>query len=504
VNSPRPHQNQIADRKPQNVVGQTPLKDPVEPDAVASPDHDGRQKLRASSWARFRPLMMRLHFYAGVFVAPFILTAAVTGLLYALTPQIANVLNRHELTVAQVGGHRLPLADQIAVVRSAHPEGTIRRIRPPSAPNETTRITLDVQEIPSNQARTVFVDPYSGEIRGVLTTNGQWMPLRVWFAEFHRSLHLGAIGRNYSELAASWMWVIAAAGLLLWIGQHRGTGRLKRLFIPDSRARGRRGLLSRHGCLGVWIIAALLLLSVSGMTWSRYAGAHVTEMRSHLGWSKPLVDTTLPGVTSKTGAGDTGGAVAGFDEAQALRGADNALRAAHNAHLSNLLLMYPPSGPGHGWQVAENKRHWPTRADAISVDPDSGAVTARVNFADWPFMAKLTDWIARAHAGTLFGIVNQILLAAVALALIAVILLGYRMWWRRRPTRSAGFVLPNGPRRGALSALRPYEAALAIIALAVFGYFAPIFGLSLIVFIAVDVVLGWRKTCFAVSRRSVP
>ncbi|MBO0881124.1 MAG: PepSY domain-containing protein [Mycobacterium sp.] len=454
---------------------------------------------------------MRLHFYAGIFVGPFVLTAAVTGLLCALTAQTDNVVNRHELTVVQVGEHRLSLADQIAVVRSAYPGATVHRIRPPTAPNTTTRVTLHLQEDLSDHARTVFVDPYSGEIRGTLTTNGEWMPLRVWFTEFHRSLHLGAVGRNYSELAASWLWVIAGAGLLLWIGRHSRAGRLKRLFVPDSRVRGRRRLSSWHGCLGVWIIAALLLLSVSGMTWSRYAGAHVTEIRSHLAWSKPLVDTTLPGVTPETGAGGTGrgsgrlhhggGADASFDEAQALRGADNALRAAHNAHLSNQLLMYPPSGPGRGWQVAENKRDWPTRYDAISVDPDSGAVTARVNFADWPVMAKLTDWVIRAHMGVLFGIVNQILLAAVALALIAVILLGYRMWWHRRPTRSAGFELPKGPRRGTMSALRRYERALVIIALAVFGYFAPLFGLSLMVFIAVDVVFGWWKTRFAVSRR---
>jgi uncharacterized iron-regulated membrane protein len=485
-------------------VRQTPLKEPVEFHPVASPDDDVREKLQASAWGRFRPLVLRLHFYAGVFIAPFILTAAVTGLLYALIPQIDNVVNRHVLTVARVGEHKLSLADQIAAVRSSHPEGTVESIRPPAAPNETTRVILDVQDVPPRYARTVFVDPYSGEIRGAVTTRGQWMPLRAWFDEFHRDLHLGAFGRNYSELAASWLWVMAGAGLLLWIGQRGGTGWLKRLFVPDIGAHGRRRLLSWHGCLGVWIIAALLLLSVSGMTWSRFAGAHITEIRSHLSWSKPSVDAALPGATPKAGVDDAGdrsgmlhhgsGAVAGFDEA--LRGADKALRAAHDAHLSNPIWMYPPSGPGRGWLVDENKRDWPTRYDAISVDPDSGAVTARVNFADWPFMAKLTDWTIQAHMGILFGIVNQILLVAVALTLITVILLGYRMWWRRRPTRSAGFALPNGPRRGALSELRPHEAALVITALAVFGYFAPLLGLSLMVFIAFDIVLGWWKTRF--------
>jgi uncharacterized iron-regulated membrane protein len=465
----------------------TVLKEPVKPDAVASPDHDVHEQLQVPACARFRPLVARLHFYAGIFVAPFILTAAVTGLLYALIPQIDEAVYRHVLTVARVGEHRLPLADQIARARSAHPEGTVRTIRPPASPNETTRIIFDVQGVPPHYGRTVFVDPYSGEIRGALTTYGQWMPLRAWFDEFHRNLHLGAIGRNYSELATSWLWVIAATGLLLWTGQRSGTGRLRRLVVPDLRARGRRRLLSWHSVPGMWIIAALLLLSVSGMMLSRFAGANITEIRAQLAWAKPSVDTTLPGVTPETGTADTGAG------APSLRGADKALRAAHDAHLSNPIWMYPPSGPGRGWLVDENKREWPTRYDAITVDPDSGAVTARVNFADWPFMAKLAYWIVRAHAGTLFGVVNQILLIAVALTLITVILLGYRMWWRRRPRRSAGFVLPNGPRRGALSGLRPHEAALVIIALAVFGYFAPLFGLSLMVFTAFDIVSGWWK-----------
>lgn len=36
-----------------------------------------------SGWTTLRPLILRLHFYAGVVVAPFLLVAAFTGLLYA-------------------------------------------------------------------------------------------------------------------------------------------------------------------------------------------------------------------------------------------------------------------------------------------------------------------------------------------------------------------------------------------------------------------------------------
>lgn len=489
-------------------MSRTPLEEPVEPDGSVMAVGDDAQEtpstgfppvgsLAPSSWDRFRPLLMRLHFYAGLFVAPFILVAACTGLLYALIPQVDNVVNRHELTVDHVGDQRMTLADQLAAARAAHPEGTVTSIRPPAAPNETTQITLAVDDVPPDYGRTVFVDPYDGTVRGALTTYGQWMPLRAWFDEFHRNLHLGAIGRNYSELAASWLWVIAGAGLLLWIGHRRRSGKLRRIATPDRGATGRRRLLSWHGALGVWIIGALLLLAVSGMTWSRFAGANVSEMRSHFTWSTPAVDTTLPGAMPKhepagtSHHGEDSSAAGQFDEAQALRGADLALRAAKDAHLSDPIWMYPPSGPDQGWQVAENKRDWPTRYDAISVDPETGAVTNRVDFADWPFMAKLSDWIVGAHMGILFGIVNQLLLVAVALALIATTLLGYRMWWRRRPAPGSGLVLPRGPRRGVLSGLRPWEATLVVAALAGFGYFAPLFGVSLVAFIAVDCLLGW-------------
>lgn len=89
-----------------------------------------------------RPLLVRLHFYAGVFVGPFILIAAVTGLLYALIPQIDTIVYRHELTVDQVGAERLPLAEQLAAARHAHPEGTVESIRPPASRDETTQISL--------------------------------------------------------------------------------------------------------------------------------------------------------------------------------------------------------------------------------------------------------------------------------------------------------------------------------------------------------------------------
>ena len=44
--------------------------------------------------ATLRPFLLRMHFHIGLFVGPFIFVAALTGLLYVLTPQIETWFSR--------------------------------------------------------------------------------------------------------------------------------------------------------------------------------------------------------------------------------------------------------------------------------------------------------------------------------------------------------------------------------------------------------------------------
>ncbi|MGO4418573.1 PepSY domain-containing protein, partial [Streptomyces sp. MCAF7] len=72
-------------------------------------------------WTSLRPLVLRLHFYAGVVVAPFLLVAAVTGLLYAASFEAEKIVYDHELRVP-VGERELPVSQQVDAARAAHPE----------------------------------------------------------------------------------------------------------------------------------------------------------------------------------------------------------------------------------------------------------------------------------------------------------------------------------------------------------------------------------------------
>ncbi|MFF0885797.1 PepSY-associated TM helix domain-containing protein [Streptomyces sp. NPDC003456] len=429
-----------------------------------------------NGWAPLRPLILRLHFYAGVLVAPFLLVAAVTGLLYAASFQAEKIVYAHELTVP-VGERKLPIGEQVAAARKAHPEGTVSAVRPSPEPGATTRVMLSgVPGVDEGHTMAVFVDPYTAQVRGALEQYGSTgaLPLRTWIDEFHRDLHLGESGRLYSELAASWLWVISAGGLVLWFSRRRALRTVR-------GTKGRRRTLGLHGSVGVWAATGFVFLSATGLTWSAYAGANIDELRTSLGHATPSVSAAASGEHSGHGAaaGQAGDASHGV-------GLDKVLAAARAERLTDPVEIVPPADADSAYVVKQVGRGWPTKQDAVAVDPASGQVTDVLRFADHPVLAKLTRWGIDLHTGVLFGLANQILLMALTLSLILLIVWGYRMWWQRGRGSAFGRPIP----RGAWQHVPPQILVPLLAGVAVLGYFLPLFGIPLAVFLAVDIVLG--------------
>ncbi|MFE4579960.1 PepSY-associated TM helix domain-containing protein [Streptomyces chartreusis] len=447
---------------------------PTTTEAEASPPDAPASSPRR--WAPLRPLILRLHFYAGILVAPFLLVAATTGFLYAGAFQAEKLVYSHEMTVP-VGDTKLPISEQVAAARKAHPEGTISAVRPSPADDESTRVMLSgVEGIDADHALAVFVDPYTAEVRGALEQYGSTgaLPLRTWIDEFHRDLHLGETGRLYSELAASWLWVIAAGGLVLWFSRRRALRKVR-------GTSGRRRTLGLHGTVGVWAALGFLFLSATGLTWSTYAGANIDELRTSLRQATPSISASTGG--EHGGHGGAAGAGGSGDHGVGL---DKVLAAARAEGLGDPVEIVPPADASSAYVVKQVQRSWPTKGDTVAIDPATGEVTDVLRFADYPVLAKLTRWGIDLHTGVLFGLLNQILLMALTLALILLIVWGYRMWWQRGRDSAFGRPIP----RGAWQQVPPQILVPLVVVVAVIGYFVPLLGISLAAFIAVDVVLG--------------
>ncbi|BCY08452.1 PepSY domain-containing protein [Actinoplanes sp. L3-i22] len=438
----------------------------------------------------FGGLLLRLHFYAGLLVAPFLLVAATTGMLYAFTPQLEKIIYSTELTVENPGAAALPLADQVAAARAAHPGGQLLTVRPGDR-SVTTQVDFSDPALDADHQRTVYVDPYTGKVTGELTTWWTATPLNEWLDNLHANLHLGETGALYSELAASWLWVLALGGVLLWWRRH-ATAR-RRMLVPDLAARkGVRRTRGWHAATGLWIAVGLLFLSATGLTWSNHAGANFDAIIDSFDASRPAVSTSLTGTAAATSGGHHDGmTMGGAAEAAAVDpGAITTVyQSARDAGLTGAVSIAVPADAGTAWSVTGNDSLWPVGRDAVAVD-STGKIVERIDFADWPLLAKLTQWGIYAHMGQLFGLPNQILLAALALGLICVIIWGYRMWWQRRPTRTDRRALAGAaPAGGNWTGLPAWSIAVGLPVLFAVGWFLPLFGIPLLAFLALDLIL---------------
>lgn len=474
-----------------------------------------------SPWSRLRPLVLRLHFFAGVLVAPFILVAATTGGLYAVAPQVEQVVYDRVLHV-RPAATAVSLDAQVSAAlaaRGAGAEAALLAVRPAPTPSDTTRVLFDDPSLGESTRLAVFVDPGTGQVLGQLPVYGTSgsLPLRAWVSGLHRNLHLGEPGRLYSELAASWLAVLAVTGLALWTTRRVKAHRLRRTLLLEGAATGRARTRALHGVTGTWMLLGLLGLSATGLTWSAHTGERVTALRSALAWETPSVDTALPGTAGaaaagheghgstsmSTGTGTTTGTATGAPAAQTAdlpADVSAVLGAARAAGLqAGQVEVRLPADASSTWRVDEVDRSWPEQVDSAAVivgEPlvvggaPSAHVVDVVRFSDYPFMAKMARWGIDAHSGSLFGLANQLVLLALAAGIVASTVWGYRMWWQRRPDRSTRWGVGRPAQRGAHRWLPlPALVVVALLTAAV-GWAMPVLGVSLLAFLVVDALVG--------------
>jgi uncharacterized iron-regulated membrane protein len=421
----------------------------------------------AATGMAVRLLARRLHFLAGIVVAPFLLVLCLTGLVYVFSPQIHASLYHAQLYVADVGGIRRPVAEQVAAALTAHPEGRLAAVITPSDVDRTTRVVLSV---PGSRSRAVFVDPYTNYINGELTTTGSHLlPANTWLRQLHGNLHLGEPGRIYAELAASWLPLIIVGGLVLWLAQPRRRKRVtaRELLLPSFRGAGWSRLRGVHGPLGLWLAAGLLVGAVSALAMSQFAGGRADRSTDPSRMDAPTLaerPVPVPGADAKP---------VGIDRAIAASG------------LTGELLVTPPSGPGDVYTVAERSSGLPIRKDSVAIDPYTAEVTERVGWRDYSPAAKVRTLGAEFHTGTLFGLANQIVVTLLAIGLVVLIVLGYRMWWVKNPYQSRWSQAPPPTWRQ----LPRQALLLGLAVVAALTWMMPVFGASLAVFVAADAVL---------------
>ncbi len=434
----------------------------------------------------------RWHFYAGLFVVPFVIMLAVTGGAYLFKHEFEGWWHADVMQVdVPAQATTVPLAQQEAAILTAFPDAAIQRITLARLPDRANEWSI---RSASAESLAVFVDPYTGHVTGHLAPMQRLMTILV---ELHGTLMIGRAGDLLIELAACWAFVLLVTGLYLWWPRDRW---LVGVLIPRLTAEGRPFWRDLHAVPAAWNALFIAFLILSGLPWSSFWGDQLARLGtvSHMAASSP----NFRGAPIPQSHLPSGFSVAAVDDEHAHHGADKELPwslrhagavlseqgftrlpiAAVEARIRDLGLWQPglrinyPTTPAGTFrlgylpdQVAQQR--------TVYLDQYSGAALRDVRWSDYSPVGKATEFGVSVHMGREYGRVNQFLGLVSCVLLVLTAVTGVVLWWRRRPSG----------RIGAPAVPKSYRTTMTVLTITVaLGIVFPLVGISLVVLLCLD------------------
>lgn len=336
-----------------------------------------------------RALLLRVHRYAGVALAPFLLLQAATGALLLWHAAAARLIDPAGMA-SRHAGRAIGPGGAVARAERAVSGGKVARLTWPGSRDGVVLAQLAAPD------RTVYVsiDPAGGAVLRVGTIAA--FPLEAALA-LHYRLSTGRIGMLVVLLDALALLALAGSGVAFW--WPRRAPRWRQLTIRWNVA-GRLVLRQAHRSLGVATSAVLAFSAVTGLL------LIVPDLPA--GAEPPPVRAAVDAAT--------------VDRAVALARAALPGAAVHDLRISSAAIVVNFYAPEHGARALHRV--------TVPLHGAGSPVVLRAGDdpALWPTVLPL-------HAGDAGGNVGRLVLLLGALALAALAVSGPLMWWQANATR---------------------------------------------------------------------
>lgn len=459
---------------------------------TTTPMADTQKRDRAFYFAAWR-----WHFYAGIFVIPFLLMLTVTGFIMLLDNGLSNQLGGAPRVTAT--GMPLPPSTQAKVALEVVPGQLIQYTAPEAADRPAyfvIRNPADAEpgmkpwDIP---AKSVAVDPYSGAVTQVNSKTGT---LYAWANDIHGTLLIGDTGDRLIEAAASLTLLLIATGIYMWWPRDRSLGRA---LLPDLSKKGRSFFKELHVVGGVWVSGFLVLFLLSGLAWAGIWGGKLVQPWSSFPaeksagfWSSDLTHASLnhgpldevPWGLELTPMPESGTA-AGTEALPQPATLDSVVLWAEANGFSGQYRVSLPAGDKGVWSLMRASQSEdsvaPSDDRTLHFDRYTGNLLADIGYADYSLMAKAMAQGIALHKG-LADLWNWVLNLVLLTLILMVNVTGIVMWWKRRPSGAMRLAAPPVP------ADMPMWKGAVLVALVLAMAF-PMAGVALLAVIAVDLLL---------------
>ncbi|WP_380058890.1 PepSY-associated TM helix domain-containing protein (plasmid) [Falsihalocynthiibacter sp. SS001] len=430
----------------------------------------------------------RWHFYAGLYVIPFLIMLALTGLIMLWVSVIAG--RDGEWIAVEPNGVPMAVSVLSEAAVDAVPDGKLVQYVAPRADDLAAILRVDS----GADAVMVAVNPYTAEILAEMPRREGWYDFAN---KVHGTLLLGVTGDRMIEIAASLAMVLIATGLYLW--WPRG-GQGVRVLVPNLAARGRALWKTLHATVGAWISLLLVLFLISGLSWAgiwgekfvqawstfpaeKYAAPASDSIHASMNhgaikevpWA--LEQTPMPASGSDSGArGLADGMPVTLDTVTAF---------ARQIGFENRFQLNLPNGKEGVWTISRdtmsNDSTSPTNDRTVHIDQYTGKILADVKFADYSVYGKGMAVGIAFHEGDM-GLWNIVLNTVFCLSVIFVSVSGAVMWWMRRPNKAKRLAAPPMPRD-----MPQWKGAIVVGLLVSLAF--PMAGVTLLAVLALDFVV---------------
>lgn len=322
-------------------------------------------------------MLRRLHSYAGLVAALFVLITAITGALLSLEP----ALQRAAAPVPARGA--VSVADVAAKVLQAYP-GTEQIERLPSG-------AVVVYFTQDGQTAADLIDPFTG------TRLEAYQPSAVfaWIKDLHRAFLWDDKGRAGAGIVALLLTMLCISGV----------------FLLASRAGGWRQLCgpmrsTANGSVSPRLHAELARVAALGLLLSALTGCWMSALRFGVLPEAPELEADFPQSVAGNAAAPIG-----------------TLPALQQTDLTDLHQLIFPSRTD-----LQDLYSLRTHQGSGYVDQATGAW---LSYADYGTGARLQTFIAELHTGEAYGWLGLVLgVAALTVPVLAIT--GGQIWWQRR------------------------------------------------------------------------
>ena len=433
-------------------------------------------------------LIWRWHFFAGLYVVPFVLMLSVTGLVMLAGPWTDTYQYGDELMLVNAGIEPIeqsmaglsmteqPMAGvekmsadaQLAKVKGAYPHLQAAQYVPPISATQSSVFKMRGD----NFATTlVFVNPYNGAILGDFDSSDRWYSIAD---TIHGTLMLGKFGDVLIELSTGLTFLLLITGLYLY--WPRPAFSLKALFKPSflsqSNTTSRSYWKALHGSIGLYSLVFIVFFSLTGMAWTGIWGQQIVQPYSSFPTEKRASywRSALPAANSERlthgdlNDGQLNQIPWGLEQLPLPVSNTVNMGSLSNPHLADphastqrvSLAAITQQGLDLGFALNAQARFriaLPLREDGVytlmsisssrdvldpsddrtlHIDQYSAQVLADIGWDDYSLGAKTMALGIPLHQGTM-GWWNLVLAVIGCLFLIVLSVSGIIMWWQRKP-----------------------------------------------------------------------